>query len=132
MFWLVVFVGGAHLGGPGDNQSAVLVGGVLVYGLIGGFQLWAGLLLRQLKPQAKVPALILGGLSMLSIPVGTLLGGYLLYLVLSKKGKEVLTDEYQAVVSQTPHIRYKTSPVLWVVLAALVLGLVGLGVAAAL
>lgn len=82
---------------------------------------------RQLKPWIRVPVGIFSSIGLLSIPVGTLINGYTLYLVFSKKGRTVLSPEYQDVIAATPQIKYKTSIVVWIFLGLLVL-LIGVAI----
>jgi hypothetical protein len=93
-------------------------------------QIWTGTGLRRLEPWARLPTGILSGLGLLGFPLGTLINGYILYLVFSKKGAVVFSPEYRAAVAQTPHIKYQTSFLVWVLLGIVVV-LVGLAVAAA-
>ncbi|PAW69614.1 MAG: hypothetical protein B9S38_09450 [Verrucomicrobiia bacterium Tous-C4TDCM] len=73
---------------------------------------------------------MVAGISLIGFPIGTLIGAYILYLLLGAKGKMVFSPEYQAVIAQTPHIRYRTSKVVWIllglVLLIIVFGLVAL------
>ena len=74
----------------------------------------------------KIPVTILSGLGLLSIPIGTLINGYILYLMYSQKGKVVFSPEYQDIRDATPEIQYQTSKLAWGILIVLVLGLVAL------
>ncbi len=103
-------------------RLAILVGVFLL--LLGAGQLWVGTGLRRLQKWARVPTGILSGLGLLGFPLGTLINGYILYLVFSQKGQTVFSDEYQAVIQQTPHIKYRTSIVVWILFGLLVLALV--------
>ena len=85
---------------------------------------------RRLKRWVRIPATILSGLGLLGFPLGTLINGYILYLVWSQKGKMVLSSEYQGVIAATPEVKYKTSPLV-IVLLALLIGLIVFGVIAA-
>jgi hypothetical protein len=62
-------------------------------------------------------------------PWGTIINGAILYLVFSKKGAKVFSPEYQEVIRQTPHIKYKTSIMVIVLvsilLAVLIVGVIG-------
>lgn len=73
---------------------------------------------------------MIAGISLIGFPVGTLIGAYILYLLLGANGKVVFSPEYQAVIAQTPQIRYRTSKVVWIllglVLLIIVFGLVAL------
>ena len=71
-------------------------------------------------------AIVLSAIGLLGFPIGTLISAYFLYLLVSEKGKVVFSDEYKEVIRKTPHIRYKTSIVVWIFLGLLLL-LIGLG-----
>ncbi|HTT37608.1 MAG TPA: hypothetical protein VMH32_08080 [Burkholderiales bacterium] len=79
-----------------------------------------GRALRALQPRVRIPTAILAGLGLLSFPIGTLINGYILYLLLSKKGRFNLSPEYAAIVEATPHIRYRASILVWAILALLI------------
>src|SRR4030095_8127226 len=93
-------------------------------------QLWVGTGLRRLRRWARIPTGILSGIGLLGFPIGTIINGYILYLIFSQKGKVVFSDEYRAVIEQTPHIKYRTSIVVWIVLGLLLL-LIAAGIIAA-
>jgi hypothetical protein len=120
-----MFAGGSAVGGFGGG----LLGAFLF--LLGGGQFWVGTGLRRLRSWARVPTGILSGLGLLGFPFGTIINAYILYLIFSKKGTTVFSDEYHAVIEQTPHIKYRTSIIVWVLLG-LVLVLIAFGVIAAL
>ena len=84
------------------------------------FQFSTGLGLRKLKSWARISGIVLSCLGLLGFPIGTLISVYILYLLVSKKGQFVFTDEYQQVMAATPHIKYKTSVVVWIFLGLLV------------
>ncbi len=46
---------------------------------------------------------------------------YILSLVASAKGRVIFSPEYKAVIAKTPHIRTRTSPIVWILLGFLVL-----------
>lgn len=117
----------AALGSRGGGEAAV-IGAVLL--VLGAGQLWVGAGVRRLKSWARIPVGILSGFGLLGFPMGTLINGYILYLVFSKKGQTVFSDEYRIVIEQTPHIKYRTSIVVWIFLG-LVLVLIGIGIIAA-
>ncbi len=77
--------------------------------LLGFFQGIVGVGLRRLRGWTKIPVGVLSGLGLLSFPIGTLINGYILYLVFSEKGSRVFSPEYQEIIRQTPHIKYQTS-----------------------
>ena len=111
------------------DRSVGPIGGVYV--VLGVVQFIVGVGMLRLDPRTRIPVGIISGLSLLGFPIGTLLHGYILWLYFSEKGQRVLTPEYLALVERTPHIRYKSSPVV-VALGVILLALVALGVAAAL
>lgn len=87
---------------------------------LGALYFWIARGLRGLKSQARIPAGILAALGLLGFPIGTLINGYILYLLFSAKGKMVFSDEYQQVIADTPDIKYRTSIVVWILVALLV------------
>lgn len=96
--------------------------------VVGGASLVLGYGLRRLKRWVRIPVGIFSALGLLNFPIGTLLNAYILYLIFSAKGRTILSDEYAEVVALTPDIRYRTSIVVWILLA-LLLGLVVLAFA---
>lgn len=122
---LFVIAGVTAFGGRPNDSLAVRV-------LIGAaFLLFAGVLLavafgvRGLKSWARIPTAILSGLGLVAFPVGTVIGAYMMYLVLCRKGRTVFADDYKLIVMKTPHVKYRTSIVVWIVLGlviALILG----------
>lgn len=88
---------------------------------IAALYFWIGTGLRALRQNVRVVAGIFAGIGLLSFPVGTIINGYILYLLFSEKGKMIFSDEYQSIVDATPHIKYKTSIIIWIFLALLIL-----------
>ena len=90
-----------------------------------------GLKMRKLR---KV-AVIIGGLfhlgTLFLVPIGTLIGSLILFSIFNKKGRYVVTQEYKEIVVQTPHIKYRTSIITWLLLAIFLLLLIGVAVMAA-
>lgn len=82
--------------------------------------------LRKLRSWTVFPAALVSLIFLPACPLGTFICIRILYLLFSDKGGVVLSLEYRDVIRQTPHIKYKTSIVVWILLAML---LVGLGVA---
>ncbi len=87
-----------------------------VYLGLGLLQGYAGLGLRRLTNSGRVLGIVFGVIGLIGFPIGTLISLYILYLLLSQKGKTVCSEHYRQVVAQTPHIKYKTSMVVWVLL----------------
>jgi hypothetical protein len=98
---------GAHVA----QFAVILTEGAIIVAL-GGVAFWTGGLLRELDHKAFITAVILGVIGLLGIPIGTLINGFILYLLLSEKGRFVLSDPYRAVVVATPQYQWKTA--LWV------------------
>jgi len=105
------------------------VGSTTVFVILGIGLLYVGYGLRGLKRWARIPCGILSGIGLIGFPVGTLINAYILYLIFSKKGKMVFSDEYKDVMAQTPHIKYRTSIVVWILVGLLVV-LCGFGLVA--
>jgi hypothetical protein len=70
-------------------------------------------------------------IGLLGFPCGTIISGYLLYLLLSAKGEMVFSSAYKEVMQATPHIRYRTSIIVWIFLFLLI-GVILLGVVGAI
>jgi len=92
----------------------------LVFGLASVVVAWG---LRGLKRWAASAAAVLSALSLPVIPFGTVIGGYVLVLLRSAKGRRIFARDYASVVAATPHIEPGGSRVVWIVFAvAAVLG----------
>ncbi|WP_156817098.1 hypothetical protein [Rubritalea marina] len=102
--------------------------GMLIYGLIcfviATVQCFIGINLRKLKRWVRIPAAIVAGLGLLWFPIGTLINGYILYLICGKKGSMVFSPEYAEVIETTPQVKYKTSKLTRVVLIVVLLSLI--------
>jgi hypothetical protein len=75
---------------------------ILVVASVSGF---IGYRMSVLDPRARLPAAAIQSIGLIGFPVGTLISVGWLYLLLSEKGRRVLSTEYQGVVARTPHIR---------------------------
>jgi hypothetical protein len=115
------------MAGPGKPENIVIA---LVCLVLAAIQISLGVGLRRLKAWVRIPTGILAAIGLLGFPLGTLINGYILYLICSEKGTMVFSPAYREVIALTPHIRYKTSIVVWVLLG-LVLLLIAIGVVAA-
>jgi hypothetical protein len=107
----VTISGIVTLGGKDGPAMAV------VLMLVGVAQFFAGWGVRGLTKWGRVAGCILSGLGLLAFPIGTLINAYILYLFLSKKGRTIFAPEYKDVIAATPHVKYKTSIVVWIFLA---------------
>ncbi len=130
---LLLGIFSVSLGGKSRDgaETAVSIFIAALFLVLGAGQLWVGTGLRRLRKWARIPTGILSGLGLLGFPLGTLINGYILYLIFSQKGKIVFSEEYQAVIEQTPHIKYRTSILVWILLG-LVLFLIVFGILAAI
>jgi hypothetical protein len=102
--------------------------------LVTALQLWLGVGLRKLKKSARGIAAILSAIGLIGVPLGTVISAYILYLLMSRKGKTVFSPEYRQVIEATPDIKYKTSKVMWAVLmifGLVILAIIILGIIAA-
>ncbi len=99
-----------------------------LFGLLAGGFFAMGRGLRRLRPWVRVPTTVLAAVGLLGFPLGTLINGYILWLIHSKKGQLILSPEYAAIVEATPHVKYRTSLLAWIalglVLAVIVVAIV--------
>lgn len=129
LLYYLAAVGGL-LGGIGmlvaapASEESVMVGIAVVYLALGVVMAFVGRGVRKLRRWVKIPVGFLSAIGLLGIPIGTLINGYILYLVFGKKGRFVFSDEYQAIIEQTPHIKYRTSIVIWLLLIIIFVGIV--------
>lgn len=112
------------LGGPGERMEVAVP--LALVTAVAALQLASGVGLRRLAPWSKVPASLAAVVSLVNIPVGTVIGVYGLYLLHTAKGRLVLSADYAAIRAQTPDMRPRTSVVTWVLLGLLVLFAVGM------
>lgn len=78
--------------------------------LVGSAILFAiGIGIRKLQPWCVIPIGLTSGFGLFVVPIGTIINGYILWLVFSAKGRYVLSPEYKQVIEATPYIKYKTS-----------------------
>jgi hypothetical protein len=104
----------------------------IAYFLLGVLGIFLGRGVRNLRPWARIASIVLAVIGLLGFPVGTLINGYILYLLLSQKGQRIFAADYPEIVAATPHIKYRTSMLVWVLLSLVALLIVGLLVAAML
>ncbi|HEY3897090.1 MAG TPA: DUF4339 domain-containing protein [Chthoniobacter sp.] len=128
------YIGGAALTMVGLGLMVTIIGGkgqpgalifAILFLIFAVVQIWVGTGLRRLRSWARIPTSILSGIGLLGFPVGTLINGYILYLVLSQKGAMVFSPDYQAIIQQTPHIKYRTSALVWIILGVVLLLIIG-------
>ncbi len=121
----VVTLSGAEL----SRRMLIVVG--IVFFAMSIVQLYSGISIRKLGSAGRIIITVFSVIGLLGVPVGTLISGFILYLLWSQKGNFVFTSEYQEVIKATPHIKYKTSIVVWILLGLLLLFL-GVGLFATL
>lgn len=130
-FFLVIIGAGLLVAGVvaiatgGADAIGLILG--LVYVPLGILQFWVGKGLRTLNPKVRTAAIVLSAIGLLGFPIGTLISAYFLYLLASKKGVFVFSEEYARVRAATPEIKYRTSWIVWGFLIALIL-LIVLGI----
>ena len=108
-----------------SRAISVAVVGLVAAGGMSVLFLWNGFGLRQLRPSARRVGAILSVVFMIvGFPIGTIINGYILWLLVSRKGKVVFSDEYQRIIAETPHVKFRTPVYAWVILALLIVGLV--------
>ena len=114
-------------GGPGDaRQTAGVVGGGLLLGMFAAASAALACGYRTLAPWVRHVGTPVSLLGLLALPVGTVLHGYILYLVWCPKGRRVLAPDYAAIIRATPDVRYKRTWGDWIVFALLLLLVAGL------
>ena len=91
-----------------------------VYIVVGLLQITVARGIRKFTPNGKIGGIIFGMIGLMGFPIGTLLCGYMLYLLLSAKGKFIFSPQYQQVLKATPHIVYKNR-IVWLLLIIVVL-----------
>lgn len=122
--------------GAGAGQDPFVAGIIttlmgIVFLAIATAQLFAGRSMQTLNPSGKILAVVVSAIGLLGFPCGTIISGYLLYLLLSAKGEMVFSSAYKEVMQATPHIRYRTSIIVWIFLFLLI-GVILLGVVGAI
>lgn len=109
------------LANSADSRTLAFAAAALGFGTL---SFVSGFLLRRLSPRARGPATVTAAFGLLLFPLGTVIDGWLLFLLFSSKGRRVLSNGYREVVSSTPHVGHRASPLLWAILALLIAGLV--------
>ena len=117
-------------GGASFSEIAIIC--LLI--LLATFMWYCAIGMRQLKPSVRPWVITLSSILLLTSlvgfnpfglvgfnPIGLLFNGFVLWLVVGNKGKRVLTHEYQEIIAATPHIKLKTSIIVWILLAILLL-----------
>lgn len=108
--------------GPVSSELLPIIGPI--YLVLGLLTLVVAYGLRTFRPWARLIGIVLACIGLIGFPVGTLINAYVLWLLLCKKGRRIFQDDYPAIVAATPHVKYRTSVLLWVILGILILGIV--------
>lgn len=90
-----------------DPADTVETPTLVLASLWGCAAVWTGWGLRLLNPSVRPIAIALGVLSLLSVPIGTVIGAYALATLLPKRGQALFSPEYAQVRRLTPHMQYK-------------------------
>lgn len=112
-------------GALGGSELALLFGtALLILGIIIlQWKLAGGL--RKLRPWVRIPIIVLSVIGLIGFPLGTLISAYILYLMLAAKSKMIFSPEYQQIIAETPHIRYKSGILKTVLIVILVMAALG-------
>ena len=110
---------------PGGGQSHVqifpqLPASIISFGM-GAAQLVIGFFLQNFNKSVRIPAAV-ACIPWLFSLIGTLPSAYFIYLLLSRKGRYIFTDEYKELRKKTPGVYTKTSLVTLAVLGIFILG----------
>jgi hypothetical protein len=132
-----VLVGGVYLvmafaGLPdAPNQNIDMTSARIFLGFLGAFMGGLGFFqgvvahaIRGLRPWSRIAAGVYAAIGLLGFPLGTLISAYFLWLLFSRKGEMVFSEEYKRVIAATPHVKYRTSLILWIILGVFVAAIV--------
>lgn len=84
-------------------EVAVANGRIVLF--LGGLHIGIGWALIKLRNCARIIAGIFAIPGLVGIPIGTLISGYIIYSLFSKKAKYVCSIDYKKVISETPDIK---------------------------
>lgn len=138
LFYLAAFVlvavcvsllaGSAH----GMTGGTLLGGGICVLLTFGVGATAYGL--RRLRGWARIPAIVISTIvliiGLINLSLGVIIHIYILAKLMGKEARFIMTPEYQRIIAATPHVKYKTSILVKVLLALLLILLIGIIVAA--
>jgi cytochrome o ubiquinol oxidase subunit 1 len=74
--------------------------------------------------------LLVSGVVLINLSLGVIIHIYILAKLMGKEARFIMTPEYQRIIAATPHVKYKTSILVKVLLALLLILLIGIIVAA--
>lgn len=92
-----------------------------VYLVAGIMSLLFGMGMRKLNLLGRIGGTILAVPGLFGFPLGTIIYGFLLYLLWGEKGKMVFSDKYKRAIHATPHIKAKTSLLIKILIGVLLL-----------
>jgi len=98
---------------------------VAIFGSVAAMFAGLGTGLRRLSPWVRTPVMLLSIAGMTGFPIGTIICGWILSLVATKKGEFVFSAEYREIIRQTPHMQCKITLISvfgMILLALIVLG----------
>lgn len=121
-------IAGSATRSEGEAYILLVAGALGATGIL-GLAVASGL--RRLKPWARITAMVLSGIgifvSFFGLPISVivlLIHAYIFVMLLSPKSTLVFSPYYKEIVAATPHIKYRTSIVVWIALGILLLILV--------
>ncbi len=133
VFGIMAFIAPEQLNeeNPEVLGAIMLVGGLFVLG-VAVLSFFLGRGLRRLQPWSRWTQGVLSAIqipaSLIGLnPVGLLISGYITYLMFSEKSAFIFTDHYKGIMRRTPHIKPRTSIIVWIVLAIFI-GLIVAGI----
>jgi hypothetical protein len=126
---VAVFAVVMGFGDPSRGQLFVYIGIAVLYAAFAAGLAALGIGLVRLKKWARWVTVAVTGLqigvtvlssgllvastgdpwALIGLGFGLLISGYILYLLVSAKATMVFSQEYRAIIDETPHIKYKTS-----------------------
>ena len=120
MFVSIALLAAIASGASNLNSVFIIVMAIVYLGL-GALSFFVGRGIRQLASWARTTVTVLSVIGLLGFPIGTLINGYILYLLHCAKGKRIFEPDYAAIVAATPFVKYRTSIVVWILLGLVVL-----------
>ena len=98
------------------NITSRNVEDAIAIALIAAVPLTVGAGLRRLRAWGKVGGIILGAIGLLLFPVGTVISGYTIYLLMCAKGSTIFSSEYKEIIAATPQMKPRTSVIIWILI----------------
>jgi hypothetical protein len=113
---------------PGVNGGSLLAVGFTLLLAAGAGATAYGL--RRLQAWARIPTILLSSIALIygliNLSGGIIIHIFILVKMLGRQARFIMTPEYQRIIAATPHVKYKTSLLLKVVLVLLLILLIGL------